>query len=49
MSKLENSYDNNLIQSFNKFLKTEMFDSKNIYHTRDEAKKAYIGNVKKFV
>ncbi|RDY22554.1 hypothetical protein CHF27_012810 [Romboutsia maritimum] len=40
MSKPGNPYDNAMIESFNKSLKTEILDIKNIFHTRENAKKA---------
>ncbi|MCR8746022.1 IS3 family transposase [Romboutsia lituseburensis] len=48
MSKPGNPYDNAIMESFNKSLKTEMFDNKNTYRTREDAKKAIFEYIELF-
>jgi putative transposase len=48
MSKPGNPYDNAIMESFNKSLKTEMLDNKNGYHTREDAKKAIFEYIELF-
>lgn len=48
MSKPGNSYDNAIMESFNKSLKTEILNSNEIFSTRDEAKKAIFEYIELF-
>lgn len=48
MSKPGNHYDNAIMESFNKSLKTEMIDTKNGYNTRNYAKKSIFEYIELF-
>ena len=48
MSKPENPYNNAIMESFNKSLKTEIFDDNKVFSTRDEVKKAIFEYIKIF-
>lgn len=48
MSNAGNPYDNAIMESFNKSLKTEMMDSNKVFATREEAKKAVFEYIELF-
>ena len=48
MSNAGNPYDNAIMESFNKSLKTEMMDNNKVFATREEAKKAIFEYIELF-